>query len=87
MLIDPKPSFLRQTKKIFKKYPNLRKEFEVLVGKLADNPFDRSLKTHALSGMLKGRYSCSLTDDIRIIFKCDDNTIYLLDIGTHDEVY
>ncbi len=54
---------------------------------LKDNPFDHSLKTHMLSGNLKGRYACSLTHELRIIFKLTEDTIHLLNIGNHDDVY
>ncbi|MCI4624929.1 MAG: type II toxin-antitoxin system mRNA interferase toxin, RelE/StbE family [Candidatus Magnetoovum sp. WYHC-5] len=54
---------------------------------LKNNPFGPSLKTHALSGNLKGSYACSLTHELRIIFKITEGTIHLLNIGTHDEVY
>ncbi len=54
---------------------------------LKSNPFDRSLKTHTLSGNLKGSYACSLTYELRLIFEINDKVIYLIDIGTHEEVY
>jgi mRNA-degrading endonuclease YafQ of YafQ-DinJ toxin-antitoxin module len=54
---------------------------------LQEDPFTSSLRTHGLSGALKGLYACSVTDDIRIVFKLADGSIRLLNIGTHDEVY
>ena len=52
------------------------------------NPFDKKLKTHKLSGSLKGSWAFSINYSYRIIFEfIDDNTILLIDIGTHDEVY
>ena len=59
------------------------KSLEVLSG----NPFDSSLSTHALSGNFKGRYACSVTPDIRILFTLTKDTVHLLNIGSHDEVY
>lgn len=53
--------------------------------------FSSSLKTHKLKGEFEGYWSCSVTYDIRIIFKIvkdeSEDAILLLSIGTHDEVY
>ncbi|KJU85683.1 plasmid stabilization system protein, partial [Candidatus Magnetobacterium bavaricum] len=54
---------------------------------LRQDPFSPSLKTHPLSGFLKGLYSCSLTHNIRIVFKINNDIVHLVNIGTHDEVY
>jgi addiction module RelE/StbE family toxin len=54
---------------------------------LINDPFAPSLKTHKLKGELKEFWSCSVTRDIRLRFRLEENTIELVDIGTHDEVY
>jgi len=47
-----------------------------------------SLRTHKLTGDLDGLYSFTVEEDCRIVFELyDANTIALLDIGTHEEVY
>ena len=52
------------------------------------NPFDKKLRTHKLSGELKGNWAFSINYSYRIVFEfIDENTILLIDIGTHDEVY
>ncbi len=45
------------------------------------------LHTHSLTGEMKGKYACSLTYELRIVFKLYDDIIHFLDIGSHDEVY
>lgn len=57
--------------------------------KLKTSPFDPSLKTHKLKGDLSEFYACSLTYEYRIIcvFLVQNETIVLVDIGSHDEVY
>ncbi len=45
------------------------------------------ISTHPLTGELKGKYACSLTHDLRVVFKLYDDIVHLLDIGSHDEVY
>lgn len=53
----------------------------------AIRPFASTLHTHALSGGLHGKYASSLTYELRVVFKLNDDIVYLLDIGPHDEVY
>jgi len=73
----------------FKKHVYLIDKYAEVLTKLKTNPFDPSLKTHKLKGELKEFYSCSLTHDYRIIcvFLIQDETIVLVDIGSHNEVY
>ena len=75
--------------KFFKKHHNLISKYEKILKKLKNNPFDESLKTHKLKGDLKEFYACSLDYQYRIILNIViiDDIIYLIDIGTHDEVY
>ena len=53
------------------------------------NPFDKSLKTHKLSGKLKDLWAFSLEYDLRIVFYFENNhqNAVFIDIGSHDEVY
>ncbi len=66
--------------------------FQVLE-KLAEDPFHPTLKTHKLSGQLRGLWACWVEYDCRIVFPLEpdpagrEETIILVDIGTHDEVY
>ncbi len=51
------------------------------------------LETHKLKGRLSGAWACSAGYDLRIVFefvkvgKGKNDDIFLLEIGTHDEVY
>lgn len=87
MRLELEKGFLKHAKKLLKKNPLLQQTYEELLRKLSINPFDPSLHTHALSGGLKGKYACSLTYDLRVIFNLYDDIVHLLDIGSHDEVY
>ena len=82
-------SFKKSSKKFFKKHRNLIERFGIITSKLNNNPFDMSLKTHKLKGNLSNKYACSLNYEYRIILTIEiiDKEIYLVDIGTHDEVY
>ena len=82
-------SFKKTAKKFFRKHRNLINKFETVTSQLNINPFHSSLKTHKLKGNLNGKYACSLTYEYRIVLTIEiiDKEIYLIDIGTHDEVY
>ena len=60
---------------------------------MAENLNDPRLKTHHLSGPLAGLYACSVAYDCRIVFarqkhpKTGAETLLLINIGTHEEVY
>ncbi len=80
--------------KIFKRrYKRLdkfsRKRVDSSIEKLYRDPFDPSLRNHALSGKMHGKRSISVTGDIRIIFEehGDYVLVVMLDVGTHGQVY
>ena len=53
-----------------------------------NDPFDSALKTHKLSGRLKGYWSFSAEYDLRVVFYFEDaETAVFVDLGTHKEVY
>ena len=81
--------FNRKAKKFFRKQPKLLGNFQKVISKLIENPFEQSLKTHKLSGEFQDFYACSLNYEFRIIFlfEIKDDEIILTNIGTHDEVY
>jgi len=82
-------TFEKKSIKFFKKHRDLVPKFKKVIDKLADDPFDNSLKTHKLKGNLSDFYACSLTYQYRIVLTIEirDEEIVLVNIGTHDEVY
>ncbi|MDH4128849.1 MAG: type II toxin-antitoxin system mRNA interferase toxin, RelE/StbE family [Spirochaetota bacterium] len=84
-------AFSSSFKKAFKKRVSnnlLEEKFWLKLNIFINNPFDKSLRTHKLSGKLKDLWSFTVDYDLRVIFyfENDDNAIFI-DIGTHDEVY
>lgn len=79
------PSFNRDLKRILKKNPQLRKVVFGKLKKLSKNPNDKSLRLHKLSG--RDCWSVFIATDVRVIFGFENEKIYLLRIGSHDEVY
>ncbi len=82
-------SFDRRARKFLARHPDLRPRFAETLAKLSTNPFDPSLRLHALSGKLQGLQAVSLTYSYRIVFtvRVTGKEFLLLDVGSHDEVY
>ncbi len=86
-------TFIRAFKRVIKKHPNLRKDIEDTLRLLVQGPFAPQLETHKLKGKLSGSWACSAGYDLRIIFdfvkneEQKEDDIFLIEIGTHDEVY
>ncbi|MEO6905291.1 MAG: type II toxin-antitoxin system mRNA interferase toxin, RelE/StbE family [Ginsengibacter sp.] len=89
----PSKSFQKAYKKFVTKRPILKGFIETALSKLEEDAFSPDLKSHKLSGNLYGLYACSCGYDCRIIFSIEKDIksklelIFLIDIGTHDEVY
>ena len=81
--------FLRQARKFFRKHPDLKERFSMIVQDLQEDPFKAHLSLHPLSGKLAGLHAISLTYSYRITLTLmlSEKEITLLDIGSHDEVY
>lgn len=86
-------SFRRAFKRRTRHNPSLRDRIFQVLDRLAEDPFHPTLKTHKLSGQLKGLWACWVEYDCRIVFAFapDPDTgaemIVLIDLGTHDEIY
>ncbi len=66
----------------------LTTKFKSKIKLFEKDPFNPVLRTHKLSGILKGYWAFSVDKDLRVIFKfINSDKVLLIDIGTHDEVY
>jgi len=85
-------TFLRAYRRIIRKRPDQTQNIEKTLRILAQDPFNPVLETHKLKGKLSGSWACSVGYDLRIIFdfvrdENEEESIFLMEIGTHDEVY
>ena len=84
-------SFVRAAQRTFKKYPRSGEDIQATLELLSKDTFHPILKTHKLKGDLKDSWACSVSYELRIIFKFvqykGSEAILLETIGTHDEVY
>lgn len=66
---------------------NTKIKFEKREPIFRQNPFSPQLKTHSLTGKLKGFYSFSIDYHYRIIFSFEsENEVWFHNVGTH-QVY
>ena len=84
-------AFIRAARRYLKKHSEAAGDLEATLLLLSENAFDPRLKTHKLKGELDGVWACSAGYDMRILFELVQfegaESILLLTMGTHDEVY
>ena len=80
-------------KKFTKSYDKLlakkQQKVDEAILKFQKNPFDKTLKNHALKGEFAGCRSISAGGDLRIIFREFEGyvVVVFLHVGTHSQVY
>lgn len=86
-------NFIRSVKRAIRKHAVSIEDIEEVLRLLQLDPFTPRLASHKLKGKLSGSWACSLGYDLRIVFDFvphpdrPEDDIFLLDIGTHAEVY
>lgn len=86
-------TFIRAYKRTLKKHPTLSKDIEETLKLLIADPFAPRLETHKLKGKLSGSWACNVGYDLRVVFDFvksegkKEEDIFLMEIGTHEEVY
>ena len=55
--------------------------------RFAADPRDQLLRTHKLKGDLAAYWAFSVDDDLRVLFRWDGDVAFLVNLGSHDEVY
>jgi len=82
-------TFERTAVKFLKKHHELVETFEKTLMRLEDDPHDPKLRLHALQGQHAGKHAVRLTYEYRIVLvlKITAKEIFLLDVGSHDDVY
>ena len=82
-------SYLRRAKKFLRKHPELVGQYKKTLQLLEYNPYHPSLRLHQLQGRLKDLSSISINISYRLTieFTVLENSIVLVNIGDHDQVY
>jgi mRNA-degrading endonuclease YafQ of YafQ-DinJ toxin-antitoxin module len=83
------PAFERKYKKLLKAHPGLKKRISERLNLLEKDPYASALRFHSLEGPLNDLYAVTIDYDLRVIIDAhfDADAFYLVDIGSHDDVY
>jgi addiction module RelE/StbE family toxin len=87
------PAFTRKVKRLVRQSPQMNEVIAKTLQQLAEDAYHPSLKTHKLKGNLDDVWSCSIDYSNRILFKFvptneeNEEEIFLLTLGSHDDVY
>jgi mRNA interferase YafQ len=76
--------FLRKAKKLREPRASL---LRAALRRFAADPQDPLLRTHKLKGDLSDYWSFSVDDDLRVLFRWDGDDVFLVNLGSHDQVY
>jgi addiction module RelE/StbE family toxin len=76
--------FLRKAKKLKEPQATM---LRAVLRRLASNPHDPILNTHKLAGELDGYWACTVDRDLRLLFSRDQDELFLMNLGSHDQVY
>jgi mRNA-degrading endonuclease YafQ of YafQ-DinJ toxin-antitoxin module len=76
--------FLRRARKL---KPPRDQLLRAALRRFAADPNDPLLRTHKLKGDLAEYWAFSVDDDLRVLFRWDGDICFLVNLGSHDEVY
>ncbi len=87
MRLNYTQNFIKNYSKRIVKNKSIDKRFQERLQLFLANQHSPILRTHKLAGAKKNLYSFSITGDIRVIYFQEGESIFLVDIGTHNQVY
>jgi mRNA interferase YafQ len=76
--------FLRKAKKVKDLQAAM---LRAALRRFAADPQDPLLRTHKLKGELAEYWAFSVDDDLRVLFRWDGDVAFLVNLGSHDQVY
>ena len=79
--------FEKKLKKFISVHPELRSRIIETINAILLDPLSRKYKSHKLSGNLRACHGVSIGFEYRIVYIFDTDNLYLLNIGSHDQVY
>lgn len=87
MQINYTKKFRKNFNKRISRNKKLNQQFLERLQLFLRNPQEPFLKDHKLTGAKKHLRAFSITGDIRVLYYQEGGKIYLVDIGTHNQVY
>lgn len=84
MRVTASTRFLRRAKKLREPHASM---LRAALRRFARDPRDPLLRVHKLKGDLDDYWAFSVDDDLRVLFRWDGADVFLVNLGSHDEVY
>ena len=84
MRITASSRFLRRAKKLREPQASM---LRAALRRFAAEPADPLLRIHKLKGDLRDYWAFSVDDDLRVLFRWNGDVAFLVNLGSHDEVY
>ena len=84
MRLTASSRFLRKAKKLREPQASMPR---AALRRFALNPQDPLLRTRKLRGELDRYWAFSVDDDLRVLFRWEGEEAFLVNLGSHDEVY
>ncbi len=84
MRIRASSRFMRRAKKLREPQASM---LRAALRRFVADPRDPILRTHKLRGELRGYWAFSVDDDLRVLFRWDGEICFLVNLGSHNEVY
>lgn len=86
--LDRTTKFRRDLKREMKTYPGIEKILKpVILDLLEGKALSEKMQDHPLSGDWKDHRDCHVKPDLLLIYKTDDDTITLVRLGSHSELF
>jgi mRNA-degrading endonuclease YafQ of YafQ-DinJ toxin-antitoxin module len=76
--------FLRKAKNLREPQASM---LRAALRRFAIDPMDPLLRTHKLKGDLEAYWAFTVDEDLRVLFRWDGEEAFLVNLGTHDQVY
>ena len=81
-------SFRNDTKRLYKRNIIVQDEIALVVEKLLNQePLNPKYHDHALKGDYKGYRDCHISPDLVLVYKIQNDTLYLSRIGRHMDIF
>ena len=84
MRLSASSRFLRKAKKLREPQASM---LRAVLRRFAVDPNDPLLRLHKLKGDLADYWAFSVDDDLRVLFRWEGDEAFLVNLGSHDEVY
>jgi len=84
MRVSVSSRFLRRAKKLKEPQSSM---LRAALRRFGTDPQDPLLRTHKLKGELADYWAFSVDDNLRVVFRWEGEEAFLVNLGSHDEVY